>query len=133
MWWLWLVGYDDLSWPSDVVTGILTNISGNVRPSSSSPSLPPKFANFTTVNSPLVKTCIPVARLIALNTFCQFANTSATPTHQSPTLRGGYFRFHQQDNSTLILNSPFVQLDRQRGRVVGKDFRIQLVSPRCAK
>ena len=80
-------GHEDLSWLSEgesVVTGIRTNISGNVRASSSSSASPlPKFDSFTTINIlPSKQEMLPVARLIALNTFCQFANTSATPTRQ---------------------------------------------------
>ena len=50
----WMGFYEDLSWSStgeSDVTGIRTNISGNVRSSSPSSLSPPKFANFTTVNN----------------------------------------------------------------------------------
>ena len=57
------------------MTGIRTNISGNVLSSSSAPA----NDDTLTTHQHHPHWHIPVARLIARNTFCQLANTSATP------------------------------------------------------
>jgi hypothetical protein len=104
--------------------GILTNISGKLRSSSS-----PNDDSLTDIST--LHGVQPVARLIARNTFCQFDRTSATPILARKGLK--YFQFHQLDNVTLIPDSPFVKLTKLKDRVIVREIRILLVSLQCGK
>ena len=75
---------------------------------------------------------IPVARLMARNTFCQFASTSATAILVS-SMKLLYFEFHQKDNLILPLNFPIVRQVKQKDRVILTSSHTQLVFRQFAK
>jgi len=112
------------------LTGIRTNISGNVRSSSSSP---PNELNLTIIR--VITQESTGCKINRAKYVLPIREDIRDTYHQSLFITeksGTYSPSHQQDNVILTLNSPFVKLSQRTTRVTVTKPRTQLVSPQYA-